>query len=275
MKLFISVPQGHCLVVERFGKPVRVAQSGLRLFPLFFLDSPKKVDWTETVDKDGFIELKEQQLDTGRRTCFTKDNVELTVDGFIQWRIVDPLKAIYEVDHVHKALIEATLSEVRAFIGQKELNFAISSRSQISEHVVSVVGETAKRWGVKLTGFEVQELKADDATVAAMRQQLEASRKAEAIKLESEGRAAAIVKQAEAEKTAMALKAEGDESYLKSLSGVVGYKNAAKILITIKTLESYKIVTENAANKVFMPLQTLPEILTSENVNDENAPTKE
>ena len=132
MKLFISVPQGHCLVVERFGKPVRVAQSGLRLFPLFFLDSPKKVDWTETVDKDGFIELKEQQLDTGRRTCFTKDNVELTVDGFIQWRIVDPLKAIYEVDHVHKALIEATLSEVRAFIGQKELNFAISSRSQIS-----------------------------------------------------------------------------------------------------------------------------------------------
>ncbi len=280
MKIMRSVPQGHCLVVERFGKPVKVVKSGLQFFPLFFINNEVDVaeskGWIFTRnEKDHhFIELTEQQLDTGKRTCFTKDNVELEVDGFIQWRIVDPLKAIYEVDHLHKALIEATLSEVRAFIGQKDLNFAISSRSQISEHVVSVVGETAKRWGVKLTGFEIQELKADDATVAAMRQQMEAARKAEAIKLEAEGRAAAIVKQAEAEKTAMTLKAEGDESYLKSLSGVVGYKNAAKILVTIKTLESYKVLTENAANKVFMPLQTLPEILTSENANPESTPNK-
>lgn len=278
MKFIKSVPQGHCLVVERFGKPVSVVKSGLHFFPLFFINSEKNVSsmWTET-HKDGvFIELTEQQTNTGPRTCFTKDNVELRVDCFFNWRIVDPLKALYEVDNLHKALVETVLSEVRALIGQKDLNFAIGARSQISEHVVTTVEGTLKRWGVKLTTLEVQELKpADEATVAAMRQQMEAARKAEAIKLESEGRAAAIVKQAEAEKTAMALKADGDEAYLKSLTGVVGYKNAAKILVTIKTLESYRVLTENAANKVFMPLPTLPEVLASENMKSENIPEKE
>ena len=278
MKFMKSVPQGHCLVVERFGKPVSVVKSGLHFFPLFFLNSEKNVStmWSETHKEGVFIELTEQQTNTGARTCFTKDNVELSVDCFFNWRILDPLKAIYEVDNLHKALIETVLSEVRALIGQKELNFAIGARSQISEHVVSAVEGNLKRWGVKLTSLEIQELKpADEATVAAMRQQMEAARKAEAIKLESEGRAAAIVKQAEAEKTAMALKAEGDEAYLKSLTGVVGYKNAAKILVTIKTLESYKVLTENAANKVFMPLPTLPEVLASENMKTEIVSEKE
>lgn len=281
--MFIKeIPQGHCLVVERFGKPVRIAHSGLRFF-IPVLDKAKDVgeiweDKTNKPDKKGkriFIELSEQQRDTKPQDCFTKDNVKLSVDCVYRWRIVDPFKAIYEVDKLHNSIREAVLSEVRAFIGQNDLNFALGSRSQLSDHVVTTVESTVKRWGVKLTGLEVAELKTDKATEDAMRQQLEASRKAEAIKLESEGRAAAIVKQAEAEKTAMALKAEGDEAYLKSLTGVVGYKNAAKILVTIKTLESYKVLTENAANKVFMPLPTLPEVLASENMKTEIVSEKE
>lgn len=274
-----TIPQGHCLVVERFGKPVRIAHSGLRFF-IPILDKAKNVKpiWDDEMNKNGvFIELTEQQWDTKPQNCFTKDNVKLYVDCVYRWRIIDPIKAIYEVDRLHNSLREAVLAEVRSFVGQNELNFVLGSRAQISEHVVSAVEGTVSRWGIKLTGLEVAELKADKEVEFAMLQQLEASRKSEAIKLESEGRAAAIVKQAEAEKTAMILKAEaareamrilseGDEAYLKSLSGVVGYKNAAKILVTVKTLESYQAVSGNAANKVFIPLQTLPEVLTSENV---------
>ena len=267
--MFIKVvPQGHCLVVERFGKPVRIAHSGLRFF-IPILDKAKNVApiWDDKTNKGGiFIELSEQQLDTTPQDCFTKDNVKLSVDCVYRWRIMDPVKAIYDVDVLHKSIREAVLAEVRSFVGQNDLNFVLGSRAQISEHVVSAVEGTISRWGVKLTGLEVAELKTDAATEDAMRQQLEASRKSEAIKLESEGRATAIIKQAEAEKAAMLLRAEGDTAYLKSLSEVVGYKNAAKILMTMKTLESYQVVSGNAANKVFMPLQTLPEVLTSENM---------
>lgn len=274
-----TIPQGHCIVVERFGKPIRVAHSGLRFF-IPILDCAKNVApaWEDMTNKKGiFIELSEQQRDTKPQICFTKDNVQLKVDCVYRWRLIDPIKAIYEVDKLHLSIREAVLSEVRAFIGQNELNFVLGARAQLSEHVVSAVEGTLSRWGVKLTGLEVAELKTDDETLDAMRQQMEAARKSEAIKLESEGRAAAIVKQAEAEKTATVLRAEavreamrimaeGDETYLKAVSAVIGYKNAAKILSTVKTLESYQTITNNPANKVFVPMTTLPEVLTSENI---------
>ena len=170
------IPQGHCVIVERFGKPVRVAQSGLRFF-MPGLDKLRDVRnvWNDLTNKDGiFIELTEQICDTGSRECFTQDNVKLIVDCVYRWRITDPIKAAYEVDELHKSLKEAVLGEIRSFIGKSELNTVLASRSRISEAVVTVVSETVRRWGVNLTGVEVQELKADEATQGAMLQQLEA-----------------------------------------------------------------------------------------------------
>ena len=133
------IPQGHCVVVERFGKPVRVAQSGLRFF-LPGLDKLKDVRniWNDQTNKFGiFIELTEQICDTGSRECFTKDNVKLIVDCVYRWRVTDPIKAIYEVDELHKSLKEAVLGEIRSFIGKSELNTVLASRSRISENVVA------------------------------------------------------------------------------------------------------------------------------------------
>jgi len=271
------IPQGHCVVVERFGKPVRVAQSGLRFF-LPGLDKLKDVRmfWNDQTNKNGiFIELTEQICDTGSRECFTKDNVKLIVDCVYRWRVTDPIKAIYEVDELHKSLKEAVLGEIRSFIGKNELNTVLASRARISETVVTVVSETARRWGVNLTGVEVQELKADEATQGAMLQQLEASRRAEAIKLEAEGKAFAVVQEAEAAKKAAILRAEassaaiklvaeGEQAYLTMLKETVGPDAAAKVLIAQKTLDAYKLATSDPSAKVFLPLSALPPVLTGE-----------
>ncbi len=271
------IPQGHCVIVERFGKPVRVAHSGLRFF-LPGLDKLKDVGrvWADRTNKDGvFIELMEQICDTGSRECFTHDNVKLIVDCVYRWRITDPVKAVYEVDELHKSLKEAVLGEIRSFIGKNELNTVLASRSRISENVVAVVSETARRWGVNLTGVEVQELKADDATQGAMLQQLEASRRAEAIRLEAEGKAFAAVQEAEAAKKAAILRAEaanaaiklvaeGEQAYLAMLKDAVGADAAAKVLIAQKTLDAYRQAAGDPSAKVYLPLSALPPVLTGE-----------
>ena len=265
------------MIVERFGKPVRVAQSGLRFF-LPGLDKLRDVRnvWADQSNKEGiFIELTEQICDTGTRECFTHDNVKLLVDCVYRWRITDPIKAVYEVDELHKSLKEAVLGEIRSFIGKSELNTVLASRSRISEAVVTVVSETVRRWGVNLTGVEVQELKADEATQGAMLQQLEASRRAEAIKLEAEGKAFAVVQEAEAAKKAAILRAEatsesiklvaeGEQAYLTMLKETLGPEEAAKVLIAQKTLDVYKQATSDPAAKVFLPLSALPPVLTGE-----------
>lgn len=274
-----TVPQGHCVIIERYGKPVRVVNSGLNFF-IPFLDVAKNVStvWGEETNKEGiFIELTEQLRDTGPRDCFTKDNVQLNVNCAFRWRIVDPLKAVYEVDKLHTSIKEAVLGEVRAFVGQNELNTILSSRSKISDHVISVVSETVRRWGVNLTGVEIQELQADENAKAAMLQQMEASRKAIAIKLEAEGKAVAIVQEAEASKKAALLKAESqrdamrliaeaEKNYLEALSEKVGYKSAAEILIAQKTLEAYHLIAQGPANKVFVPMAALSKAIYGESV---------
>ena len=242
------IPQGHCVIVERFGKPVRVAQSGLRFF-LPGLDKLRDVRnvWADQSNKDGiFIELTEQICDTGTRECFTHDNVKLLVDCVYRWRITDPIKAVYEVDELHKSLKEAVLGEIRSFIGKNELNTVLASRSRISESVVTVVSDTVRRWGVNLTGVEVQELKADEATQGAMLQQLEASRRAEATS------------------ESIKLVAEGEQAYLTMLKETLGPEEAAKVLIAQKTLDVYKQATSDPAAKVFLPLSVLPPVLTGE-----------
>lgn len=271
------IPQGHCVIVERFGKPVRVVQSGLRFFTPG-LDKLKDVRsiWQDQSNKEGiFIELTEQIFDTGARECFTADNVKLIVDCVYRWRITDPIKAVYEVDDLHKSLKEAVLGELRSYIGRTDLNTVLASRSRISENVVAVVSDTVRRWGVNLTGVEVQELKADDATQGAMLQQLEASRRAEAIKLEAEGKAYAMVQEAEATRKAAILRAEatsesikliaeGEQAYLSMLREAVGAEAAAKVLIAQKTLDAYKTAVRDPAAKVFLPLTALPNVLTGE-----------
>ena len=242
------------------------------------LDKLKNVQlvWGELTNTDGvFIELTEQICDTGTRECFTKDNVKLLVDCVFRWRITDPIKAVYEVDSLHKSLKEAVLGELRAFLGQNDLNTVLASRTQISEHVVTAVSDTARRWGVNLTGVEVQELKADTATQGAMLQQLEASRRAEAIRLEAEGKAFAVVQEAEAEKKAAILRAEaasesmklvavGEQAYLEMLKNAVGEEAAARVLIAQKTLEAYRQATGDPAAKVFLPVSALPSVLVGE-----------
>lgn len=276
--MFIKViPQGHCAIVIRFGKPVRVAKSGLNFFVPFF-DSFKDVQsiWGEETNKGGvFIELSEQITDTRPRECFTKDNVKLTVNCAIRWRISDPQKAVFEVDHLHQSLRESVLAEIRSFVGAHELNFVLSSRQQISEHVISGVTDNVKRWGVNVVGAEIQELSADDATVDAMRQQLEASRKSEALKLEAIGKAEAIVREAQAAKDAAILMAqgqsesaklmaEGDKAYLAALADTVGSDIAGRILLAQKTLKAYEVVVKDPANKVFLPVEALPAGLIAE-----------
>lgn len=222
-------------------------------------------DWEKETNKDGiYIELTEQLTNTPPRTCHTKDNVQLGVDCAIRWRITDPIKAVYEVDHLHKSLVEAVLGEVRAAIGNLTVDEAISSRASISERIVKNIIATTTRWGIAISGVEIQELQMDERTQASMHKQMEAERISRAIALEAEGKSQATIKAALAEKQASVLKAEGtsaalrlnaeaEKDYLRQLAEVVGADNAARILLTRQTIEGYATISSNPADKVYLP----------------------
>lgn len=265
--MFIStIPQGHCRVIERFGKPIAVQGSGLH-FKIPIIDKVKNVSalWGNETNKEGiFIELTEQITDTPPREYFTKDNVKVKSDCVMRWRVVDAIKAIYEVDNLHRSIKETVLNSMRGEIGSRELDNVLSARQAISESILANIAPTLSRWGIQLTSVELQEVKTDDATADAMRQQLEAERKSRAIAAQAKGEAEAILAKATAEKDASILKAQGineslkiiaeaEKAYLEQISTSIGKEDASKILIAQKVIDGFAIISSKAGDKVYIP----------------------
>lgn len=243
--MFISIiPQAHCRVIERFGKPVKTQGSGLA-FRIPILEVVKRVPakWGNSANTGGYlIQLTEQILDTKPRSCITKDNAKVTVNCIIRWRIVDPQKALYEVEDLFVSLINAVLNILRSEIGSMDLDNVLSARQSLTERIIANLATTSSRWGVQIITLEIQELSTDEDTSKAMLQQMEAERESRAISSKAEGSAQATIKTAEAEK-----------SYLEKLTEVITKEEAAKILLATKVVDGYNTISSNPANKVFLP----------------------
>lgn len=255
-----TVPQNHCAILTRFGKPVQEWRAGLHFIILPWLSKVHNVasfnGWQETHKEGIYIELTDQVTDTSPRPYVTKDNVNTKVDALIRWRITNPIKAVFEVDHLHKSLTESVLNELRSRIGNMTLEEVTTSRASLSEAVQKAVFTTTNRWGVTVTAVEVQDIVFDDATREAMLAQMAAERKSRAAVLEAEGTAKAMMVLATAQRQVQQIHAMADEQYVKTLAETVGRDNAAKMLMTRQTLENYSRITENPANKVFLPAAT-------------------
>jgi regulator of protease activity HflC (stomatin/prohibitin superfamily) len=268
----INVPQSHVVVVERFGRYTRTLSAGLRFYVrgVEGLVSVSERGWGDQANKRGrFIELTEQQSDTGPRQAQTKDNVTLQVDAVVYWRIVDVRRAIYDVDVLTDSTRDVALNVLRVAIGRRELDEVTSERKALGDEVLAELARHGRDWGVRFTRVDIQEIDYDDSTASAMRQQMEAERRRRALVSESLGKAESERLLAEAQRDADLLRAEGqaaalellaaaDSSYLKSLAEVVGRGRAAELLLAQRTLQSYEAITDNPAHKVFLPSSVQP-----------------
>lgn len=256
MSIIYTVPQNHCIIIKRFEKPVAVWKSGLHIrIPL--LEKVHNVvtfnGWTETQKEGIYVEMTDQVMDTKPRPYVTKDNVNTTVNTLIRWRITDPIKAVFEVDHLHKALIESVLNELRSRVGNMTLEELTSTRVALSQEVQKSVFTTTARWGITVTAVEVQDIVFDQATKEAMLAQKAAEMKSKAAVLEAEGQSKAMMLLANAQRQVQQIQAAADEQYVKTLAESIGAENAAKLLLNRQTLECYARITGNPSSKVFLP----------------------
>ena len=158
------VPNRTALIVERLGKYNRTLEAGFHvLFP--FLD---KVRYKQT--------LKEQSIDVPAQDCFTRDNVQVRVDGVLYLQVMDPKKASYGIRNYSYATVLLAQTTMRSVIGQLELDNTFEVREQINAQVVKAVDEASGPWGVKVTRYEIQNIKVSQSIMDAMEAQMKAER---------------------------------------------------------------------------------------------------
>jgi regulator of protease activity HflC (stomatin/prohibitin superfamily) len=256
------------VILERFGKFSAIQKHGLNFkFPI--LDTIKFLpEWGQEANKNGFmIELSEQQSDTRKRQCQTRDNVTVNADAVVYWRITDPGRAVYNVDVLPKSVRDTALNALRANIGTFTLDELLSQRQALNERIAAQLSEISQKWGIVFTRVEVQEIEYDKNTQDAMLQQMAAERKKRAQIAEAEGESQAITMKAKANAEAAILEAQGrakaleisamaESVYITHLSKSLDVNRANQLLLVQKTLVGFDIISKNQAHTVFVPNST-------------------
>jgi len=241
-------------LVEFLGKFNRTVDSGLAfVIPIF-----------ETIRK---VDMREQVLDVPPQDVITKDNVAVTVDAIIYFKVTDPFKVLYNVANFIQAAINLAQTNLRNVIGELALDETLTSREKINTQLRMVLDEATDAWGVKVTRVELRKIDPPADITQAMSRQMKAEREKRANILEAEGFRQAAILKAEGSKLSAILEAEGKSEAIKKVADAEKYQievvyNAihsgrpTNDLIAIKYLEALEKVADGNATKIFLPLET-------------------
>ena len=233
------VPQSEKFVVERFGKLRSVLGPGINLIVPFFDRVAHK------------ISILERQLPINRQDAITADNVLVQVETSVFYRIIEPEKTVYRIRDIDAAIATTVAGIVRSEIGTLELDDVQSNRSQLISRIQGSLERIVDDWGIEVTRAEILDVNLDEATRAAMLQQLNAERARRAQVTEAEGAKRSVELNADAElyaaqQTAKARRIEAEaEAYATGVVAQAIAENgleAAQYQVALKQVEALSVV---------------------------------
>jgi regulator of protease activity HflC (stomatin/prohibitin superfamily) len=192
-----TVSQGQVWTVERFGAYTRMLQPGLN-FVLPYVDQVGRR-----------LNVQEQVVEIPEQSVITRDNATVLVDGIIYYRVMEPEKAAYQVTNLTLALTTLAMTNIRAVIGEMELDATLSSRERINTALLVILDGATEPWGVKVSRVEIRKIEPPENLIRAMNLQMTAERERRAAVARAEGERQAAILRAEGEKQALILSAEG------------------------------------------------------------------
>jgi len=126
------------------------------------------------------VDMRERIMQIPEMRIVSLDNVTYSVEGSIQFKIIDSKKALLNVQNVSGSIVEKSKMELRSLLGSMEINEVLKSRSTISDETIKRLGKIEEDWGVSIVSTEITDIKFDDSMTKAMAVKAESDRMAEA-----------------------------------------------------------------------------------------------
>ncbi|NMC35992.1 SPFH/Band 7/PHB domain protein [Candidatus Beckwithbacteria bacterium] len=226
-------------LIVRLGRYNSTAGSGV-VFLMPFLDSLIRVD------------MREQVINVAPQQVITKDNVGVIVDAVIYYKVVDPVKAEFEIENFDYAVTTLAQTNLRNLIGDKQLDETLTARDSINENLRMVLDEATNSWGVKVTKVELQKIDPPANITEAMSKQMKAEREKRAMVLEAQGIKEAAILKAEGSAQAKMLNANAEAKAVE-LVAQAAEKNFTERAQKLRQLEVSSQVLGGSSTKYVLP----------------------
>jgi len=253
------VPQSVQYVIELLGKYKTTWNAGLHI----------KIPVLERIVNK--VTLKERILDSPPQPVITKDNVTMTIDAVVYYRIFDAKLYTYGVENPVIALDNLTATTLRNIVGELDLDETLTSRDMVNGKMTTILDEATDRWGIKVERVEIKNIMPPKEIREAMERQMKAERDRRETLLQAEGHKAAAVTRAEGDKQAMVLAAEGERDaqiaraegeakaiYLKRKAEADGLRAIKDVgvdagVLEIKKYDALVKLGDGRASKIIVP----------------------
>lgn len=272
------VNTGYLYVVERFGQFHRILEPGWH-FTIPFVDFVRKR-----------VSTKQQILDVPPQSVITKDNVKISVDNVIFYKLLNAKDAVYNIEDYKSGIVYSATTNMRNILSNMSLDEILSGRDKINQDLLSIIDEVTDAYGIKILSVEIKNIIPPAEIQNAMEKQMKAERDKRAMILQAEGQRQSQIEKANGEKQAKILQAEAEkeanirraeglkESQLLEAEGkakaieqiaiaeseAIRKVNQAIIesgtderVIALKQVEALKEMANNPANKLILPNETL------------------
>ncbi|WP_457621876.1 slipin family protein [Persephonella sp.] len=186
------------------------------------------------IDKMVRVSLRVVTLDVPTQDIITKDNVSVKVDAVVYFRVIDPVKAIVNVEDYVYAISQLSQTTLRSVCGQAELDELLSQRDKLNIKLQEIIDRETDIWGVKVVSVELKRIDLPEELVKAMARQAEAERERRAKIISAEAEYQAAQKLVEAAELLSKQPIAMQLRYLETLT-TIGQKNAKTIVFPFPT----------------------------------------
>ena len=147
------------------------------------------------------VDLRTMVLDVPTQDVISRDNVSVKVNAVVYMRVVDPEKAIIQVENYYEATSQLAQTTLRSVLGQHELDEMLAEREKLSTNIQNILDQQTDGWGIKVSNVEMKQVDLDDSMVRAIARQAEAERERRAKVIHAEGELQASSKLLESAQT--------------------------------------------------------------------------
>jgi len=172
------------------------------------------------------VDLRTIVMDVPEQDVISRDNVSVKVNAVVYFRVVDPQKAIINVEHFYDATSQLAQTTLRSVLGKHELDEMLVERDKLNDDIRGILDAQTDAWGIKVANVEIKHIDLNETMVRAIARQAEAERVRRAKVIHAEGEQQAASRLVEAAKLLAADPRAIQLRYLQTLTEIAGEKSS-------------------------------------------------